>query len=291
MMRVLVTGAAGLLGSEMLRAVAEKGFMGSALDRFAFLGSTASKRAAMLSGFDVVVHAAANTNVEQCEMEPERCYYDNCFLTEQLFQHARGNGVRFVFISSTGVYGRHKTEPYHEYDMVSPTTQHHHSKYVSEQAVLTCATTLVARVGWLFGGSFENKKNFVVNRLNEVRAMKGAISANNTQIGTPTYARDCASALLRLIEDGCSGVYNIVNDGRASRFDYVRRIVELSGAPFEVLPSDASIFKRKADVSENEAAISYRMKFEGRQRMRPWQDALAEYMQESGLLGCLTECF
>lgn len=289
-MRVLVTGATGLLGSEILRALANSGFIGTAFDRSAFLEATQSKRSSMLSGFEVVIHAAANTNVEQCEVEPERCYYDNCFLTEQVFHHARRNGVKFVFISSTGVYGRHKTEPYHEYDKVSPTTVHHHSKHISEQTVLTCSKTLVVRTGWLFGGSFENKKNFVLNRLKEIRATKGPIYANTTQVGTPTYARDCASALLKLIAEDCAGIYNIVNDGRASRFDYVRRIVELSGAPFEVLPSDASIFKRHADVSENEAAISYRMRFERRHQLRPWQDALTDYMHESGLLGCLSEC-
>lgn len=239
----------------------------------------------MLSGFDVIVHAAANTNVEQCELEPEKCYYDNCFLTEQLYQHASRNGSRFVFISSTGVYGRGKKEPYHEYDFVSPTTIHHSSKHIAEKLVLGCAENLVIRTGWLFGGG--GAKNFVANRLDELRRASGAIHANAGQVGTPTYARDCARTLLDLIVDGCTGIYNVVNSGSASRLDYVKEIVTLSGSSLDVLPMDASGFKRHADVSENESALSYRMKFEGRPELRSWQEALSEYMRDNGLLGCL----
>ncbi len=289
MMKVLVTGASGLLGSEILTALTENGLAGNALDRSAFLESTSADRSSILKGFDVVIHAAANTNVEQCEIEPERCYYDNCFLTEQLYYHARRNGAKFVFISSTGVYGRTKVTPYHEYDPVSPTTVHHRSKHISELTVLTSPDTLVIRTGWLFGGAFENRKNFVKNRLSDIRGAKGPIYANASQTGSPTYVKDCARTLLELIADDCVGVYNVVNDGNVSRFDYVKQIAQFSGSICEVFPVAASEFKRRADVSENEAAISYRMRFEGRPQLRAWQEALAEYMRENGLLGCLGE--
>lgn len=283
-MRSLVTGASGLLGTEILIALAEIGCSGAALDRAAFLEAAPSDRSEMLSEYDIIIHAAANTNVEQCETEPEECYFDNCYLTEQLYHHARKNNLRFVFISSTGVYGRHKVSPYHEYDLVIPTTIHHNSKYFSERLVMTSEETLVVRTGWLFGGSFENKKNFVANRIKEMQTARGSIYANKTQFGSPTYARDCARRIIELISDRCAGIYNVVNDGRVSRFEYVKKIVELSGAPVEVLPIDASGFERLADVSENEAALSYRMRFEGRQQLRPWQDALCEYMRDSNFL-------
>lgn len=286
-MKVLVTGTSGLLGSELLKAIADRAFSGSGLNRSAFMNANASTRASLLSGYDVIIHAAANTNVEQCELDPEACYRDNCFLTEILFRHARKLDVKFVLISSTGVYGRGKSVPYQEYDQVSPTTVHHHSKHIAEKAVLADSSSLVVRTGWLFGGRMDNPKNFVANRLNEARKTVQTLHANSTQTGSPTYARDCAQRLLDLIEDDCSGIYNIVNDQAATRFDYVRQIIELSAAPLEVQPVTASGFKRHADVSENESAVSLRMLFEGRTPLRPWQDALAEYMRDHGLLGCL----
>ena len=288
-MKILVTGASGLLGSEVLNALIKLGWTGSALDRIAFLQANAEHRASMFDGIEVVIHAAANTNVEQCELDPLACYHDNCFLTEQLYFLARRRRVKFVFISSTGIYGRTKNAPYHEYDAVSPTTLHHHSKYIAEQMVLASPDALVVRTGWLFGGGEKNIKNFVANRLNEMRATEGPIYANVGQKGSPTYARDCAQRLLHLIEDDCVGIYNVVNDGIATRFEYVRRIIELSGSPYKALPTDASGFKRHADVSENEAAVSYRMRFEGRPTLRPWQDALFEYMSDAGLLDSLSK--
>lgn len=286
-MRALVTGASGLLGSEVLASLANKGFTALALDRTAFLQATGRDRSAIFEDVDVVVHTAANTNVEQCEASPEACYRDNCFLTEQLFHQARRHGVKFVFISSTGVYGRGKIDPYHEYDTVSPTTVHHRSKWISEQLVLSTANTLVVRTGWLFGGPLNNRKNFVANRLSEVQSAHGAIHANTSQVGSPTYVHDCAERLIELISGDCTGIYNVVNDQSASRFEYVKRIVELSGALIDVRPINATGFNRLADVSENESAISYRMRFEGRTPLRPWKEALEEYMQRNGTLGSL----
>jgi len=288
-MRILVTGGSGMLGSELLRQISGEGHVGVSLDRVGFLASDKIQRQSMLDGFDVVIHAAANTNVEQCEIEPEVCYFDNVFLTEKLFNHSQINKNRFVYISSTGVYGRGSSVPYHEYDVPQPTTVHHHSKLLSEKVVLASPNSLVIRTGWLFGGALSNTKNFINNRINEIRVATEFISANYMQVGSPTYVGDCARRILELISADSAGIYNVVNEGAASRFEYVKRIVELSGAAIEVRPIDASAFNRRADVSENEAAVSYRTKFDGLSPLRPWQDALDDYMSQFGLRSCLSQ--
>lgn len=287
-MKILVTGGSGMLGAELLRQISEMGHIGVRLDRAAFLAADKIKRQSMLDGFDVVIHAAANTNVEQCEMDPKVCYFDNAFLTEKLFIHSQENKSKFIYISSTGVYGRGKPVPYHEYDVPQPTTVHHHSKLFSEKVVLAFPTSLVIRTGWLFGGDLSNKKNFVNNRINEIRVASEFISANYIQVGSPTYVVDCAYRILELMRADSAGIYNVVNEGAASRFEYVKRIVEISGSAIEVRPIDASAFNRRADVSENEAAVSYRAKFEGLSPLRPWQDALDAYMGQVGLRACLS---
>jgi dTDP-4-dehydrorhamnose reductase len=263
-----------MLGSTFMRLLAERGSAAVALDRRAFLDASPDERTAMLARYDLVLHAAANTDVERCETEPEQAYFDNCHLTAELFRHARRHGAKFVFVSSTGVYGRAKRDPYHEYDVPAPTTVHHRSKRLAEQLVLADPEGLVVRTGWLFGGDLDNKKNFVNNRIAEARRASGEMVANTGQVGSPTFADDCAGKVL-------------VNTGVASRYDYVRTIVELSGAPVKVSPIEASGFNRVADVSENEAAISYRLRLEGYGALRPWSEALADYMRARGLIGCL----
>lgn len=288
-MNFLVTGASGLLGSEIVKILASRNIRYAALDRQAFLLASSIDCSKMLDCFDIIIHAAANTDVEQCELDPEKCYYDNCYFTEKLFRHAYKRNAKFVFLSSAGVYGEKKTTPYHEYDEAYPTTVHHKSKYMAEKIVLNNSKSLVVRTGWLFGGDFENKKNFVINRLKEVHKNKGKISANVSQIGTPTYAKDCADKLLELIFNDCAGIYNLVNTGKATRFEYVKKIIELSGAPFEVSAVDGNSFKRHAAVSNNESAVSYKIRFDGQNEMRPWQEALESYMFDYGLVGCLTQ--
>ncbi len=283
-MKILITGGSGMLGSELLNRLAFLGHMGHTLDRKAYISADKMTRNAMLHGYDIIIHAAANTNVEQCEADPEKCYFDNTFLTETLVWGAYRLQSKFVFISSTGVYGRGKSTPFHEYDVPCPTTVHHRSKLMAEQVVLRYPKTLVLRTGWLFGGRLDNQKNFIANRIKEIRNSQGAIFANVVQTGSPTYVVDCANYILNLALDDADGVYNVVNEGAASRFEYVAKIAQLAGANTEVRPVNPSAFNRLADVSENESAVSRRLHYEGRPKLRSWQDALAEYMQKYNLL-------
>lgn len=288
-MKILVTGASGLLGSELMKAIPARPHTAAALDRCTFIAASPLERLSLLEGFDTIIHAAANTNVEQCEIDPEACFRDNCFLTEELFRLSRRLNVKFVFISSTGVYGRGKATPYHEYDPVAPTTVHHQSKYMAERTVVTDQKSLIVRTGWLFGGNLSNPKNFVANRIHEARMTRETLFANDRQTGSPTYVVDCARRLLDLLDDDCTGVYNVVNNQTATRLDYVREIVQLAASPLNVMPFEALGLKRHADVSENESAVSFKMRYEARAEIRPWKDALAEYMRDFGLLGCLAE--
>lgn len=267
-----------MLGSELLSIMTTTGISAIPLDRNAFLAGSARDRSIMLSGFDVIIHAAANTDLEECERNQTMCFYDNTFLTEKLFQHSRCKNVKFIYISSTGVYGRHKDSPYHEFDEVVPTTAHHRSKSLAEKIVLHSPNSLVIRTGWLFGGGFNQRKNFVANRIKEIKSSRDVIYSNAIQYGSPTYARDCAERIIALLVDGCCGVYNVVNNGNVSRLEYVSMIARLFGSDVQVLSVGAESFSRLADVSENEAAITLKMNFENRPKMRNWDDALGEYM-------------
>lgn len=283
-MKLLISGAGGLLGGALTKLAAERGHEFVALDRASVAMSLASPAATTLDarfeGIDHFVHAAANTNVERCEVEPAACYRDNLLLTELLAAAARRRGVPMTFISSTGVYGSHQDTPWAEYDETRPGTHHHRSKLLGEQRVMAAdAANLVVRTGWLFGGNAQAAKNFVAKRILEARAAReGFIQSNQQQRGCPTRVDDLAERVLDLIELRATGVFNAVNAGSASRFEYVREIVSRAGLPVEVRPVAAGDFKRVAPVSDNEMAVNWRADSLGLPPMRPWQDALAEYL-------------
>ncbi len=296
-MKLLLTGANGLLGSAVISAAAARGDICHALAR-PTLGAggapdpgrapgcgaiSAAQLAERLRGYDLLLHAAANTNVEQCETDPDTCYRDNFLLTELLAQAAAIAGVRMLFVSSTGLYGTGSDAPYHEYDAAEPTTHHHRSKLLGEQAVLAAARdNLVVRTGWLFGGTPDNPKNFVARRIDEARKAKAEgrhIESNAEQRGVPCWNRDVAMRMLDLAAAGVNGVVNCVNSGNASRYEYVRAVAELSGVGVEVRPSGAAGFNRKAKVSPNEMADNWKMRMLGWPDMPDWRASLTTYLR------------
>ncbi|WP_353191458.1 sugar nucleotide-binding protein [Pandoraea pnomenusa] len=283
-MNLLISGANGLLGGALLRLAATRGDVCKALNRdhvrLSLEASAALSLDAMFDGVDHFVHAAANTNVEGCEADPAGCYRDNVLLTEIAAAAARRCGVPMTFISSTGVYGKAKDVPYAEYDDAQPDTQHHRSKRCAEQRVLAADwANLIVRTGWLFGGSAQAAKNFVARRILEARAATdGFISSNTQQRGCPTFVDDLAVRLFELIDLKARGVFNVVNEGNASRFEYVREILTLTGIDTEVRPVAAGNFRRVAPVSDNEMAINWRATELGLAPMRSWQDALTDYL-------------
>jgi dTDP-4-dehydrorhamnose reductase len=283
--KLLLTGAGGLLGSAVVDAAASRGDRCDALARPALGGDApdAAQLAEQLRGHDLLLHAAANTNVEQCETDPDACYRDNFLLTELLAQAAALAGVRMLLVSSTGLYGTASQAPYREYDAAEPTTHHHRSKLLAEQAVLAAAPhNLVVRTGWLFGGAPATPKNFVARRIDEARKAKAEqrhIESNAEQRGVPCWNRDVAMRMLDLAAAGVTGVVNCVNSGHASRYEYVAAVVELSGAGVAVRPSTAAGFNRKAKVSPNEMADNWKMRMLGWPEMPDWRASLQTYLR------------
>jgi dTDP-4-dehydrorhamnose reductase len=285
-MRVLLTGAHGLLGHALRDAAEADGIVCDPLARPQLGDAKAmSALAARLAGYDVLIHAAANTNVEQCEADPAACYRDNYLLTESLAQAAAAAGVKLVFISSTGIYGTASGEPYREYDAAVPTTHHHRSKLLAEQQVgAASARNLIVRTGWLFGGRADNPKNFIARRLEDARAAEAAggfIESNSEQFGVPCYSQDIAQRILAMARAGLAGTYNCVNSGQASRHAYVEAIVRLSGMALEVRTSTAASFKRLAQVSPNEMAENWKLDSLGWAPLPHWRASLENYLRDA----------
>lgn len=281
--KVLITGSGGLLGSAFAAsdALDEKILCpSSALDITDF---EAVKNMLTVHSPDIIIHCAAHTDVEGGEVDADRSYLVNTKGSENLVNAALllPKEPTFCFISSTGVYGQHKSEPYTELDDTLPTTIHHKSKLEAEKIVAgRIKKHLVIRTGWLFGGSKWQAKNFVYKRYLEA-LNASIIFANSEQVGNPTFIDDVVKQVLLLLANKYYGVFNCVNEGVATRYEYISEVVSLFELPCAVESTDKSKFNRIAPVSNNESATNYNLASIGLNIMPHWKNSLRVYI--SGL--------
>jgi dTDP-4-dehydrorhamnose reductase len=227
----------------------------------------------------VLINCAADTDTEGSEHNPERAFLVNVEMPDTLAKICRELDVKLVHFSSTGSYGAYKDDPYTEYDEVHPTTVSHRSKHLGEMAVQSGMRDFIClRLGWLFGGTKDNKKNFVFNRIKEAKDAEEIVS-DPFQVGNPTFAKDVAERVYELLETGFSGVANCVSEGAVTRYEYVKQIIRASGLPCSVERSTEP-FIRKAPVSQNESAINLRMRILGYEDMPPWCSSLKKFTKE-----------
>lgn len=221
--------------------------------------------------------------VDSCEQTPEAGYRLHTWAADVIAQGCRRIGSELVYVSTCGLFGDEKRF-YSEYDPVQLKTNYARSKYLGEQASLrSCEKTFVIRPGWLFGGTQEHKRNFVYQRYIEAKEANVIRSASD-KFGPPTYTLDLSKKILEVVETGQYGLYHITNSGEASRYDYVRHIVRACGLSTSVEPVDSSSFPRQAPVPDCELLDNQNLDNLDLERLRPWQEAISEYVGSLGLV-------
>lgn len=279
--KVLVTGVEGMLGSSIANHLQIKNVVGynkSQLDitKPDIVHSILDKVAP-----DIIIHTAAYTDVDGCEVDSDKAYKINALGTQNLVNYCIDKDVLFIYISSTGIYGISKDKNYTEFDQVNPSTVHHKSKYEGEKIVQNHLTKyLILRAGWLYGGERSNLKNFVYKRFLEASNNK-IIYSDKSQIGNPTNVIDFVKQLSVLIEYQQYGIFNCVNNANnISRFDYVKKIVELFDVKCDVKVAPSEMYTRVAPVSNNESAINYKLDLLSLNIMGEWEESLRAYIHE-----------
>lgn len=274
--KIGLLGSRGLLGSAILAEFGEENV--ALLDwRFFLSGAASEARQALTSaGVQMVINCAAHTNVEAAETDPETDRQSNAVLPLKLAVVCATMGLTLIHFSSTGCYGDWQHCPYVETDPCRPTTNHHEHKLAGEEAIRQAGCRhLILRTGWLFGRSDAGRPDFVSKRIDDA-GKTSQMTSDASQFGNPTFTADVAKQTRRLIEATETGIFNVVNIGNASRLDYVREIVKISGLPCIVSPGPA--FTRKAKVSCNEMARTSRLADLGLLVMGDWREALSRYM-------------
>ena len=161
--KIFVTGAKGMLGSKIIDKFSDKNIVGYGRE----MDITDQKSVMDIltkEAPEIIIHTAALTNVEECEYNVDKCNKINILGTQNLVNYCIDKSVLFIYISSTGVYGKNDSINT-EFSFVNPTTVHHKSKYEGEKIVANhCNKFLIIRTGWLYGGEKGHLKNFVYRR-------------------------------------------------------------------------------------------------------------------------------
>ena len=234
-----------------------------------------TERLRLMQG-DVLINCAAHVDAEAAELDAAPAIFANSLLPGLLASVCRDTGMFLVHFSSTGCYGDWKMVPYDDDDPVRPPTVHHRTKVAGEARVrAACDRHLILRTGWLCGGGPEHRKNFVWRRLEEAES-RSTLRSDEAQHGNPTYVGDVVRQTMLLLRARLVGTFNCVSQGTASRYEYVKRIVEASGLSSTVEPCGA--FQRLAPVSLNEAARNQALALLNLDVMPDWRESVDAYV-------------
>jgi len=288
-MKILVTGAAGMLGSALCPTLGEKGHEVYATDVDAsdegieYLDVRSYQRVKEIVEKikpDMVMHLAAETDVDKCETEPDQAYLSNTIGTQNVVLTCQKYDVKLVYISTIGVFDGNKLEPYTEFDEPNPINIYGKSKFGGEKIVQSLLHKYyVVRAGWMMGGGPKKDKKFI-GKIIRLMSKTNQLKAVTDKIGSLTYTLDFSSCLTNLIETERYGLYHCTNRGIASRFEIAKKIVEYLGKSDIIInPVTSAQFPLPAPRARSEASRNYMLDLLGMDTMRYWDEALKEYVE------------
>ncbi len=277
-MKVLVTGASGMLGHALMKQFRPKyQVVGASREDANLMVSEAVNDLLKAHQPSVVVHAVAYTDVDGCEADPQRAWRDNAQVTLHVAQACRVVGATMVYISTDYVFDGSKNEPYSEEDAPNPINVYGQTKLRGEQYVQeTLDRYLIIRTSWLYG---PHGKNFV-DTIRRLASERNELRVVDDQRGSPTYTMHLAAAISKLVEKQQYGLMHATGSGQCTWFDFSRLIVQLCGRiHVRVLPISSVEAGRPAKRPANSVLKNTRFAQTGFGPLAFWQDALAEYLQ------------
>ena len=283
-MKILVIGAHGMLGRDLVGQLSI--IFNSKVSCPKVIAAThghvdithGSNTSAFIARIkpDVIVTCTAFTNVDACETHISEAFAVNATGAKNIALAGKETGAKIIHISTDYVFDGTKNEPYSETDQPNPLSVYGKSKLEGELAIQEITNNyVIIRTAWLYG---PHRRNFVTTML-ELGRKNCSVSVVTDQQGCPTYTADLSYAIWTIISSGLQGLYHVTNDGTCSRYEWARKIFELTGDQVAVLPVKTSDYKRAANVPQNSSLNCTKYTSASGHKMRPWQDALEEYMK------------
>lgn len=278
-MKVLVTGAGGQLGSDLVTAFRDHEVVGLARADLDVTDEPAVVAAIRDHAPDLVVHAAAFTKVDACESEPDTAWRVNALGSWWVARACALAGAAMVAVSTDYVFDGTATRPYTEFDPVHPVSVYGRTKEAGEQLVRqTLDRHYVVRTSWVLG---VHGGNFVKTMLRLGRE-RGAVSVVNDQTGSPTFAFDLAPAIRRLAVSGRYGTYHLTNSGACTWFDLAAATFEEAGLQVALTPTDTATFGLPAPRPAYSVLDNRMARMTGLEPLPPWRDSLKRLVAELG---------
>ncbi|MCA1682631.1 MAG: dTDP-4-dehydrorhamnose reductase [Actinobacteria bacterium] len=275
-MRLLVCGATGMLGRDVVRAAELAGHAVLATSRgdLDVTDWEATRRAAQDAHPHAIVNCAAYTNVDGAEAEPESAMRVNAQGARNVSAAAAEIDASVLYVSTDYVFDGSKDTPYVESDEPSPLGSYGSSKLAGEidTAAVNPRHHLV-RTSWLFG---TGGRNFVETML-ELGSRRGEVSVVTDQVGSPTYTPHLAEGIVRVLGSDSYGLHHMTGAGQCSWFDFAVAIFDRAGLPCSVLPTTTERTGRPAPRPAYSVLATQR---DDAIHLPAWQAGLDDYMDE-----------
>ncbi len=279
-MRIFITGADGQLGSALRRVLRDETLLLGTWPQVD-LENPDVGRYVVEAGPDVVIHAAAYTDVDQAEREPDRAMRINADGTRRVAQAAARVGAKLIYLSTDYVFDGGKRIPYVETDEPHPINVYGRSKLEGErEAMAHCPNALVVRTSWLYGPT---GKNFVRTIL-RLAAEQPVLRVVADQRGCPTHAEDLANALRQILPQDVRGILHVAGAGNCTWYEFASEIISLTGLSARVEPISTDEAGRPARRPAYSVLSCRRLNDVGI-RMPHWRESLTRFVREEGI-GC-----
>ncbi len=286
-MGIVVIGATGQLGHDL---------MGTLPDRHKVVGLSHAQLViedmeSLTKELDrlnpsVVINSAGFTNVEKCEIHIGKSFLINALGVHNVALYCREHGSLLLHLSTDFVFDGNQESPYNEQDIPNPVNAYGVSKLAGECFVRYLLDKyFIVRTSSLFGvaGSRDKGGNFVDKILALARKQQ-EIQVVSDLVFSPTYSRDLAKKIAELLRTNNYGIFHITNSGTCSWYEFAKEILRLSGLKTPVVPITSAQYPQKARRPRNSVLDNRHLRQAGIGGMRPWQEALEDYLKEKGHL-------
>lgn len=278
-MKILVTGASGQLGQDVVRIFETAGHEVKGCTRAELNIANQQQCERMIDDYRpaAVIHCAAYTAVDAAEEDVDGAYRVNASGTRNIAVAAEKVGAKLAYISTDYVFDGQADRPYREYDNTAPQTVYGESKRAGEMLTQTLSSKyFIVRTSWVYG---QYGSNFVKTML-KLGAEKDSLSVVHDQIGSPTYTVDLARFLLQLIQTEKYGIYHASNSGRCSWHEFAQAIFETAGLRVNVLPVTTEQFPRPARRPAYSVMDHSAIRTNDLEDLPHWRDGLERFLAE-----------
>src|ERR1700739_1227225 len=276
-MRVLVLGAHGMLGTDLLKEWQSDELIPAGSAEADIRNFAAVEKLVAKVRPDWIVLSAAYTDVDGCERNPELAFAVNGTGVDNVARAAQSIAARIFLVSTDYVFDGVSSRPYEVNHPIAPINVYGEAKAAGEAALRNCSGAwCIGRTSWLFGvhgPSFPQK-------ILQAAQTRPELSVVNDQVGSPTYTRDLACAIRDLVRKDARGITHITNEGVCSWFDFAREILLQSDRQsVPALPITTAQSARPAP-RPNYSVLSATSLHSYGVRLRPWQESLRAFLQE-----------